>query len=126
MVSDANTSMGTGVTVSCDVPVVALYETGYKYELINESGRIYIIDEDFSKLKTKEFASLVLKSDNCFIIITRESLPSIPYSYKEIYRIKTSGKYHSLERIYPDYDKLSEKDLMVTEDEDAGLEYYQY
>lgn len=30
MVSDANTSRGTGVTVSCDVPVIALYETGYK------------------------------------------------------------------------------------------------
>lgn len=51
MVSDAGTSRGTGVTVSCDVPVVALYETGYQYELSNERGRIYIIDEDFPKLK---------------------------------------------------------------------------
>lgn len=126
MVSDANMSSGTGVTVSCDVPVVALHETGYKYELSNERGRVYIIDEDFSKLKTREFASLVLKSDNCFIIITRESLPAIPYSYKEIYRIKTSGKYHSLEKIYPGFDHLIEKKVMVTEDEDAGLEYYRY
>ncbi len=64
-------------------------------------------------------------ADNCFIIITRESLPSIPYSYKEIYKIKTSGKYHSLERIYMDYDTITEMDKMVTEDEDSGLEYYQ-
>lgn len=77
MVSDANTSSRTGVNIACDVPVVALYETGYQYELNNESGKIYVIDEDFSHLKTKEFASLVLKSDNCFIIITRESLPAI-------------------------------------------------
>lgn len=55
----------------------------------------------------------------------RESLPSIPCSYKEIYEIKTSAKYHSLERIYMDYDTITEMDKMVTEDEDAGLEYYQ-
>lgn len=77
-------------------------------------------------MKTKGFASLALRSDNCFIIITRESLPAIPYSYKEIYKIKTSGKFHFLEKIYPDFDKLIEKDVMVTEDEDAGLDYYKY
>jgi energy-coupling factor transporter ATP-binding protein EcfA2 len=104
MVSDASSSRTTGVNISCDVPVIALYETGYKYELENESGKIYVIDEDFSALRTKEFATLALKSDNCFIIITRESMPSIPYSYKEIYQIKTSGKFHSLERIYEDYE----------------------
>jgi len=125
MVSDAGASVRTGVNISCDVPVAALHETGYTYELSNESGKIYIIDEDFSPLKTKEFAALALQSDNCFIIITRESLPAIPYSYKEIYKIKTSGKYHTLERIYTDYDTFIEKDTIVTEDEDAGLEYYQ-
>lgn len=125
MVSDAGTSVQAGINIACDVPVVALHETGYKYELSNETGKIYIIDEDFSPVKTKEFAALALKSDNCFIIITRESLPSIPYSYKEIYKIKTSGKYHSLERIYMDYDTITEMDKMVTEDEDSGLEYYQ-
>ena len=33
MVSDANISAGTGVNIACDVPVVALYETGYKYQI---------------------------------------------------------------------------------------------
>lgn len=125
MVSDANSTRVSGVTISCDVPVKALYETGYKYELENESGNIYIIDEDFGALKTKEFAALVLKSPNCFIIITRESLPAFPYSYKEIYEIKTSGKYHTLKNIYPEYGQFQEYPHMVTEDEDSGLEYYQ-
>lgn len=111
--------------LSCDVPVKALYETGYKYELENESGNIYIIDEEFGMLKSKEFASAVIKSQNCFILITRESLPGIPYSYKEIYHIKTSGKFHSLERAYPDYNVFEERKKIITEDEDAGLEYYQ-
>lgn len=124
MVSDANSTRVSGVNISCDVPVKALYETGYKYELENESGNIYIIDEDFSPLKTKEFAAIVLRSVNCFIIITRESLPSLPYSYKEIYEIKTSGKFHTLKKIYPEYDKFHNRSRIVTED--AGLEYYQY
>ena len=46
MISDANSSRISGVTISCDVPVKALYESGYKYELENEAGSIYIIDED--------------------------------------------------------------------------------
>ena len=125
MVSDSNSSRQSGVTVSCTVPVIALYENGYKYELENESGNIYILDEDFGPLKTKEFAALVLKSQNCFIIITRESLPGIPYSYQEIYRIKTSGKFHTLERMYEEYNQFEKQDIIVTEDEDAGLEYYQ-
>lgn len=40
MVSDAASSRMSGVTVSCDAPVRALYEGGYRYELENESGNI--------------------------------------------------------------------------------------
>ena len=32
MVSDANSSRFSGVTISCNAPIKALYETGYKYE----------------------------------------------------------------------------------------------
>lgn len=126
MVSDAMSSRMSGVTVSCDVPVKALYEGGYRYELANESGNIYIVDEDFGPLKTKEFAAAVLKSDNCFILITRESLPGIPYSYREIYKIRTSGKFHSLERVYSEHREMDLRERIVTEDEDAGLEYYRH
>ena len=77
MVSDANSSRFSGVTISCNAPIKALYETGYKYELENESGNIYIIDEDFGPLKSKEFAAIVSKSENCFILITRECLGEI-------------------------------------------------
>lgn len=85
-----------------------------------------MLDEDFGALKNKEFAGYALSSDNCFIIITRESLPMIPYSYKEIYKIHTSRKFHSLERMYPNYEEFQEKECIVTEDEDAGYEYFHY
>ncbi len=126
MISDAASTRVSGVTVSCDVPVRPLNESGYLLELQMESNRIYVVDEDFGALKSKEFAKALLQSNNCFILITRESLPTIPYSYKEIYGIKTSGKFHSLERIYPDYDEFRNVEMIITEDEDAGLEYYQY
>lgn len=45
---------------------------------------------------------------------------------REIYRVKTSGKYHSLEHIYPEYNEIVLRERIVTEDEDAGLEYYRY
>lgn len=124
MVSDAASSRMSGVTVSCDVPVRPLNESGYLRELQEESGRIYVIDEDFGPLKSMEFAKAATISDNCFLIITRESLSAIPYSYKEIYGIKASGKFHSLERIFPDYETLRDADAIVTEDEDSGYEYY--
>lgn len=126
MVDDASKSNGTGITISCDVPLKAMHETGYKYELENEHGNIYIFDEDFSHLRSKEFASCVMNSDNCFIFITRESLPTLSYSYAEIYSIKASGKFHSFERVYPDCNHFIEMNSIVTEDEDAGLEYYQH
>ena len=126
MVSDAASSRVSGVTVSCDVTVRPLNESGYILELQEESNRIYVIDEDFGPLKSYDFAKAALQSDNCFIIITRESLPAIPYSYKEIYGIKTSGKFHSLERIYPDYEEFHNTGKIVTEDEDAGYDYYKF
>ncbi len=85
-----------------------------------------MLDEDFGVLKNKDFARYALSSDNCFIIIIRESLLMIPYSYKEIYKIHTSGKFHSLERMYPNCEEFQEKECIVTEDEDAGYEYYHY
>lgn len=124
MISDASSSRVSGVTISCDVPLCPLNENSYQYELKTERNHIYVLDEDFGALKNKEFTMYALSSDNCFIIITRESLSMFPYSYKEIYKIHTSGKFHSLERIYPDYDEFQEKEHIVTEDEDAGYEYY--
>ena len=69
---------------------------------------------------------LIQNKRDILIIMTRESLAGIPYGYREIYRIKTSGKYHSLENIYPEYHEFHECNYIITEDEDAGLEFYQH
>ena len=43
--------------------------------------------------------------------MTRESLAGIPYGYREI---------------YPEYHEFHECNYIITEDEDAGLEFYQH
>ncbi|MBO5070403.1 MAG: hypothetical protein J6C37_08585, partial [Roseburia sp.] len=70
------------------------------------------------------FGEQACESNNCFVIINRKNIPYIPYSYKEVYGIKTSGKYHTFAREYKDYDDFELAKQYVTEDEEAGLEYY--
>lgn len=45
---------------------------------------------------------------NYYVLITREDLPELPYSIKEIYGIRTSGKYHFPEQIYHEFYQIYE------------------
>lgn len=125
MIADA--TLRKTANISCDVPCAVLPELNWELNLGALKENIVFIDEDHPALRQgKRLASLMRQSDNCFVIISRDKMSWIPYSYKEIYGIKTSGKYHTLERIYKDYDAFPENERYVTEDEAAGLEYYQY
>ena len=113
--------------ISCDVPCIVLPELNWKLNLDAISGSIVFIDEDHPALtEGKELAGKMFSSDNCFVIISRDKMPWIPYSYKEIYEIKSSGKYHRLERIYEDMEEFKKSEEYITEDEASGLEYYQW
>ena len=69
-----------------------------------------------------------------YIIFNRENLHELPYSVNEIYEIKSSGKYHSLKRIYNSTDhhiyylgKASrdlQYDTVITEDSKSGFQFY--
>ena len=65
----------------------------WKEQLSGIADSIVFIDEGNEFNKTTEFADEIQKTDNYYVIVTRESLPSLPYSVEEIYGIKTSGKY---------------------------------
>lgn len=62
----------------------------------------------------KKFAELALKSDNYFVLATREKLPMLPYSVREIYGFRESGKFHEVKQkyneIYNLYGEVSETD----------------
>ena len=78
--------------------------------LASTSSCIVYLDEDVSAAKMPEFARRVRESDNYYVIITREDLPSLPYSVDEIYGIHTSGKYADLRRTYNSFYRIYEPD----------------
>lgn len=61
---------------------------------------------DYEDIKTEEFAGEIQKTDNYYVIVTRESLPTLPYSVEEIYGIRTSGKYGTLKQSYHEFYRI--------------------
>lgn len=124
----------SGIQLSCDKICRVIGGRDWKAVLSTAHDSIIFIDEDNSFLPTNEFAEAVKASDNYYVIFTREGLPNLPYSVTEIYGIRVSGKYVSLTqtynemyRIYGSFDQSlnEEPETLITEDSDAGFEFYQ-
>jgi len=50
------------------------------------------IDEGNRFVHSKEFAKAIQKTDNYYVIVTREGVESLPHSVEEIYGRRESGK----------------------------------
>ena len=123
----------SGIVVSCDLPCRTLDSEDWERQLEGISGSIIFIDEGSRFLASKKFAELALKSDNYFVLATREKLPMLPYSVREIYGFRESGKFHEAKQkyneIYNLYGEISETDginphLVITEDSNSGYEFF--
>ena len=124
----------SGVNLSCDKDCVALTDNDWKNQLSKTSDSIVFIDEGADCLKSTDFAGLIKKTDNYYVIFNRESLHELPYSVEEIYEIKTSGKQHTLKKIYKtnaehvyyisSAPKKLEYNTVVTEDSKSGYQFY--
>lgn len=125
----------SGVTVQCERPCVALTDIDWRNQLAGIAGSIVFIDEGMEDLPSECFARAVRDSDNYYVIFTRSELPCLPYSVNEIYRIKTSGKFHSLVPMYKELEghrySLSRAkanqdfDVLLTEDSKSGLQFFE-
>lgn len=125
----------SGVTVQCERPCVALTDIDWRNQLAGIAGSIVFIDEGMEDLPTEDFARAVRDSDNYYVIFTRSELPCLPYSVNEIYRIKTSGKFHSLVPMYKELEghrySLSRAkankdfDVLLTENSKSGLQFFE-
>ena len=125
----------SGVTVQCERPCVALTDIDWRNQLAGIAGSIVFIDEGMEDLPTEDFPRAVRDSDNYYVIFTRSELPCLPYSVNEIYRIKTSGKFHSLVPMYKELEghrySLSRAkanqdfDVLLTEDSKSGLQFFE-
>ena len=94
---------------------------------------IIYIYEGNKFVSSVEFAEEVKKSDNYFVIITRETLETLPYSVDEIYGIRNSGKYGTLKNVYNEMYKIYTNvnvnesvkvDYIITEDSKAGYQFF--
>lgn len=124
----------SGISLNCDKECRVIGGRAWKAVLDTIHDSIVFIDEDNAFLPTNAFAEAVRNSDNYYVIITREGLPNLPYSVTEIYGIRESGKYASLQqtyneiyRIYGDAfsDNSIRPDTLIVEDSYAGYEFYQ-
>ena len=96
----------SGIKFTCPKACRTLSGRDWKLILSATKDHIIFIDEDNAFLPTKEFAEAVRGSDNYYVIVTRESLPNLPYSVDEIYGICESGKYASLKQTYHEFFRI--------------------
>lgn len=89
---------------------------------------LFFADEDFTDIGTNEFASFCKFTDSFFVLICRDPLGKLPYSYTELYTIKTSGKFHSLVPNYApnDFKSLDENREFIVEDSSAGYTFFKH
>ena len=96
-------------------------------ELEANNHSVLFVDEDTGLFLNSQFLDLVFKYDIWFVFITRkDNILNLPYSVKEVYQLKSSGKYHT---IIPYYDlsrvnSKQNKDWIITEDSKSGKEFF--
>lgn len=124
----------SGITLTSDKKCTTLSGRRWETDLSAIQDSIVFIDEGNEFIFSDRFAALIQHSDNYYVIVTRESTPSLPYSVKEIYGIRNSGKYGTLKQTYNEFfplypavfSKEAEKPkIMITEDSNAGYQFFQ-
>ena len=110
----------TGIILSCNCPCRVISGNTWEEQLKDINGSLVFIDEGNRFVASEDFARAIRKTDNYYVIVTRESLGNLPYSVTEIYGIHCAGKYayqkpvyHQMYRIYGDYNNPSAgKDIL--------------
>ena len=121
----------SGISLSCEKKCRVLEGNDWNSHLSLLKNCIIFIDEGNRFVESKEFASEVKKSDNYFVIVTREGLENLPYSIEEIYGIHTSGKYSDLKQVYHEFYKIygnfnleNKIQKLITEDSNSGFDFF--
>lgn len=125
----------SGIKMQCEKNCVVLEGLQWANRLTNIQDSIVFIDEGNRFTETKEFAEAIRHSSNYYVIVTRDRLPTLPYSVEEIYGIRESGKYKGLKQTYNEFfhlygdvgvltDVTSTAKTVITEDSNAGHEFW--
>lgn len=121
------------VSIQCDKSCKVLGADDWNIRIGTIKDSIVFIDEENEFIKTEEFASAIKHSDNYYVIISRETLPMLPYSINEVFGFKTSDKYANVKQVYNEAFNLyqgltaktiTEPTLIITEDSKAGGQFF--
>lgn len=125
---------GSAITVQCDKQCYVISGALWKSTLQGIRDGIIFIDEGNEFVTSKEFAEAISQTDNYYVIVTRESLPALPYSTEEIYGIHESGKYGTLKQTYNEFFRIYSGQIysgpqktkeVITEDSNSGHDFFQ-
>lgn len=123
----------SGIELKSKKKCTILSGQNWEAQLSMLQDSIIFIDEGNAFVASKVFAAAIQENDCYYVIVTRESLPMLPYSVEEIYGIHNSGKYGSLKRTYSEFYHLYGDqeyvssvvpDQIITEDSNAGFQFY--
>ena len=124
----------SAVELSCDKECTVLEGRTWSGQLAMMKDSIVFIDEGNEFVMSDDFAMAIQETDNYYVIVTREGIPSLPYSVDEIYGIRDSGKYGALKRTYnefyhiyekADYHQIVRPEKVITEDSNSGFQFFQ-
>ena len=93
----------SGIRLYAEKECRVLSGKDWKNSLSVIQDSLVFIDEGNEFVFTDEFASVIQHTDNYYVIVTRESIPSLPYSIEEMYGIRNSGKYGSWKQTYQEF-----------------------
>lgn len=128
-----NNPSGSPVELVCDKACYVLSGVLWKEQLSGIQDSIVFIDEGNEFVKSDDFAREIQSTDNYYVIVSREGLPSLPYSVEEIYGIRLSGKYGTLKQSYHEFYRIYGTDLLknevkpemvITEDSNSGYQFF--
>lgn len=85
-----NDGRASGIKLTCDRPCVILEGKNWENDLKEIKQSIVFVDEGAKFINTEEFATAIKKSDNYYVLITRQDLGNLPYSIHEIYELDTN------------------------------------
>lgn len=123
----------SGIELNCQKECIVLEGRSWHSQLNLFTSCIIFIDEGNNFVSSKEFAEAIQNTNNYYVIVTRESLPALPYSVSEIYGIRNSGKYGHLKQTYNEFYHIYHlnlemqkivPDVVVTEDSHSGYQFF--
>lgn len=124
----------SSVALRCDKPCYVISGATWRGQLSEMRDSIVFIDEGNPFVFSDAFSEAIQKTDNYYVIVSREGLPNLPYSVTEIYGIRTSGKYGGIKQHYHEFYRIYGENLtdgelhpgtIITEDSHSGFQFFQ-